>query len=83
MGTNNLNLQSSPVDSGTPVFCVIIFTARWGPNRRHWDPGIPYLNTFIHTIQLKKNETELFTTKNGSAQFLGSNYIEDLQSLSV
>ncbi|CAG2191367.1 unnamed protein product [Mytilus edulis] len=55
-----------PVDSGASVFCVS--TVRSGPNRRQWDPGIPYLNKGIKTVQVRKNETKLFTMENGSAQ---------------
>ncbi|CAC5408184.1 unnamed protein product [Mytilus coruscus] len=82
VGTKYFNLQPRPGDSGTPVLRVTIATVRWVPNRRQWDPGIPYLNKGINTVQVKKNETKLFTTENGSAP-PGSNFIEDLQPLSV
>ncbi|CAG2239076.1 unnamed protein product [Mytilus edulis] len=80
VGTRYFNQQQPPpVDSGTSVFCVS--TVRSGPNRRQWDPGIPYLNKGINTVQVRKNETRLFTTENGSAQPPGSNYIVDMQPL--
>ncbi|CAC5425165.1 unnamed protein product [Mytilus coruscus] len=64
---------------------VTVAKVRRGPDRRKWDPGIPSLNKGIKTMQVKKNETEFLTMKNesGSAQSPGSNYIEDLQPLSV
>ncbi|CAG2227389.1 unnamed protein product [Mytilus edulis] len=80
VGTRNFNQQQPPpVDSGTSVLCVS--TVRSGPNRRQWDPGIPYLNKGINTVQVRKNENRLFTTENGSAQPPGSNYIVDMQPL--
>ncbi|VDI25847.1 Hypothetical predicted protein [Mytilus galloprovincialis] len=54
VGTRYFNQQQPPpVDSGTSVFCVS--TVRSGPNRRQWDPGIPYLNKGINTVQVRKN----------------------------
>ncbi|CAG2199405.1 unnamed protein product [Mytilus edulis] len=80
VGTRYFNQQQPPpVDSETSVFCVS--TVRSGPNRRQWDPGIPNLNKGINTVQVRKNETRLFTTENGSAQPPGSNYIVDMQPL--
>ncbi|CAG2219631.1 tatD [Mytilus edulis] len=80
VGTRYFNQQQPPpVDSGTSVLCVS--TVRSGPNRRQWDPGIPYLNKGINTVQVRKNENRLFTTENGSAQPPGSNYIVDMQPL--
>ncbi|CAC5393247.1 TRPT1 [Mytilus coruscus] len=81
--TRCFKLQRPPVDSGTTALRVTIASVRCGPNRRQWDPGIPYLYKGINTVQVKKNETKLFTTENGSAQPPGSNKIEDLQPLSV
>ncbi|CAC5405208.1 unnamed protein product [Mytilus coruscus] len=83
VGTPPQTLQRPPVNSGTTALRVTIASVRCGPNRRQWDPGIPYLYTGINTVQVKKNETKLFTTENGSAQPPGSNKIEDLQPLSV
>ncbi|CAG2237177.1 TPT1 [Mytilus edulis] len=80
VGTRYFNQQKPPpVDSGASVFCVS--TVRSGPNRRQWDPGIPYPNKGIKTVQVRKNETKLFTMENGSAQLPGSNYIVDMQPL--
>ena len=80
VGTRYFNQQKPPpVDSGASVFCVS--TVRSGPNRRQWDPGIPYPNKGIKTVQVRKNETKLFTMENGSAQLSGSNYIVDMQPL--
>ncbi|CAC5379482.1 unnamed protein product [Mytilus coruscus] len=79
----NCNLSTPTVDSGTTVLRVTIATVGWGPNRRQWDPGIPYLNKGINTVQVKKNETKLFTTENGSALPPGSNFLEDLHPRSV
>ncbi|CAG2203992.1 unnamed protein product [Mytilus edulis] len=71
VGTRYFNQQKPPpVDSGASVFCVS--TVRSGPNRRQWDPGIPYPNKGIKTVQVRKNETKLFTMENGSAQLPGS-----------
>ncbi|VDI13790.1 Hypothetical predicted protein [Mytilus galloprovincialis] len=71
VGTRYFNQQQPPpVNSGTSVFCVS--TVRSGPNRRQWDPEIPNLNKGINTVQVRKNETRLFTTENGSAQPPGS-----------
>ncbi|CAC5375595.1 unnamed protein product [Mytilus coruscus] len=56
--TRCFKLQRPSVDSGTTALRVTIASVRCGPNRRQWDPGIPYLYKGINTVQVKKNETK-------------------------